>query len=217
MSTFNNPKSNFGDLAKKMGIGGNEEKTQLRTAPPLSNTVKKNTATVISSDVVIIGNIKSREDFELNGEVMGDIESQGTIRINGKVKGDVKAVNVLFQHASYTGDIVSDSKVMIDCDTSITGDISAKMVTIDGYLKGNTVADEEVTINAQAVVQGNITARQISIAQGALIVGSIETKAAPEPSEIEVDRSAFINETTSSILAGMENEEEPEDSSEVIA
>jgi cytoskeletal protein CcmA (bactofilin family) len=96
---------------------------------------------VLGKNVVIQGQIMSREDLTIEGEVDGTIEMMEhrlTIAVNGKVRADVKAreIEVL---GSIQGKIEAVEKVYIRKSAQLIGDIySAGIIIEDGaYIKGS--------------------------------------------------------------------------------
>ena len=96
---------------------------------------------VIGKGVTIIGQIFSREDLTIDGEVDGSVELQEhrlTIGEKGKIRADVSAHDVIVL-GSIHGKVEAKEKIDIRKQASITGDIkAARIETEDGaYLKGS--------------------------------------------------------------------------------
>lgn len=113
----------------------------------------RNTAT-IGKAVKIVGQIFTKEDLYVDGDVEGTIESHEnkvTIGPNGRVQ------------AKEAG-------------------IRAREVIILGQVQGNVEASDKVDIRKDAKLVGDITTSRISIEDGALFKGSIDIKKAePKP------------------------------------
>ncbi len=113
----------------------------------------RNTAT-IGKAVKIVGQIFTKEDLYVDGDVEGTIESHEnkvTIGPNGRVQ------------ATQAG-------------------IRAREVIILGQVQGNVEASDKVDIRKDAKLVGDITTSRISIEDGALFKGSIDIKKAePRP------------------------------------
>ena len=108
------------------------------TRPPSPDT---NGSAVIGKCVTVKGQIFSREDLTIDGEVDGSVELQKhrlTIGPKGKVRADVSAHEVVVL-GSLHGNVEATDKIDIRKDASITGDIkAARIETEDGaYLKGS--------------------------------------------------------------------------------
>jgi cytoskeletal protein CcmA (bactofilin family) len=96
---------------------------------------------VIGKGVTIIGQIFSREDLTIDGEVDGSVELQEhrlTIGEKGKIHADVSAHEVVVL-GSIHGNIEAKEKIDIRKQASIIGDIKAARIEAEdgAYLKGN--------------------------------------------------------------------------------
>ncbi len=96
---------------------------------------------VIGKAVLVKGQILSREDLYVDGEVEGSIEMQEhrlTIGPNGKVQAGVKAREVVVL-GSVNGNVEAADKIDIRKDARLVGDIkTARIVIEDGaYFKGS--------------------------------------------------------------------------------
>jgi cytoskeletal protein CcmA (bactofilin family) len=94
---------------------------------------------VIGKSVTIKGQIFSREDLTIDGEVDGSVELQEhrlTIGEKGKIRADVSAHEIVVL-GSIHGNVEAKEKIDIRKQASITGDIkAARIETEDGaYLK----------------------------------------------------------------------------------
>ncbi len=106
-------------------------------------------AATIGKSVKIIGQIFTKEDLYVDGDVEGSIESlenKVTIGPNGRVQANEG--------------------------------IRAREVIILGQVKGNVETSDKVDIRKDAKLEGNITTARISIEDGALFKGSIDIKRA---------------------------------------
>lgn len=95
----------------------------------------------LGKSVVIKGQIFSREDLTLDGEVEGTVELQEhrlTIGPNGKVSAAVKAREIVVLGTIH-GNVEASDKIDIRKDAKLVGDIrTARIVIEDGaYFKGN--------------------------------------------------------------------------------
>ena len=95
----------------------------------------------LGKSVVVKGQILSREDLTLDGEVEGTVELQEhrlTIGPNGKVNATVKAREIVVLGTIH-GNVEASDKIDIRKDAKLVGDIrTARIVIEDGaYFKGN--------------------------------------------------------------------------------
>lgn len=167
------------------------------------NTVKltsiSKNVTIIADDTSITGDIKTKGNLDIKGELEGNVDADGIVSIKGKVHGDIRANAVTFSNADHKGNMNILSQVAIDKDSHIIGNVTAGDIVIDGALTGDIEVRGNIRIDSNAVIHGNITASGISVGQGAVINGIIEIKA------LTADKAeTSIEETTSSILKKME-------------
>ncbi len=99
-------------------------------------------AAIIGKSVMVKGQIVSREDLTIDGEVEGTVELQEhrlTIGPHGKVRADIKAREIVVLGNVYGNVDVAD-KIEIRKDAKLVGDIkTARIVIEDGaYFKGST-------------------------------------------------------------------------------
>jgi cytoskeletal protein CcmA (bactofilin family) len=96
---------------------------------------------VLGKSVIVKGQIYSREDLTIDGEVEGTVELQEhrlTVGPNGKVTAGVKAREVVVLGTIH-GNVETTDKIDIRKDAKLVGDIkTARVVIEDGaYFKGN--------------------------------------------------------------------------------
>ena len=113
----------------------------MSTAPASSyNTLDRGTA-VIGKSVVIKGQILSREDLTVDGEVEGSIElheNRLTIGPHGKVQAGVKAREIVVL-GTINGNVEATEKIDIRKDAKLVGDIKTSRIVIEdgAYFKGS--------------------------------------------------------------------------------
>jgi cytoskeletal protein CcmA (bactofilin family) len=110
-----------------------------RISEPSLDSSRGNIA-VLGKSVIVKGQIFSREDLTIDGEVEGSIELQEhrlTIGPNGKVVASVKAREVIVLGTLH-GNVETSDKLEIRKDAKLVGDIkTARIVIEDGaYFKG---------------------------------------------------------------------------------
>ena len=96
---------------------------------------------VLGKSVNVKGQIYSREDLTIDGEVEGTVELQEhrlTVGPNGKVLASVKAREIVV-YGTIHGNVETTDKLEIRKDAKLVGDIkTARIVIEDGaYFKGN--------------------------------------------------------------------------------
>jgi cytoskeletal protein CcmA (bactofilin family) len=109
------------------------------TTPPPATASTRATA-VIGASMQMKGEIRSREELIVDGEVEGLLESLSSITIgpNGKVKANIKAREVAI-FGSVRGNIEVSEKIAIREKGSLIGDIKTAGISIDdgAYFKGS--------------------------------------------------------------------------------
>jgi len=88
----------------------------------------------------IKGEIRSREELLVDGEVEGLLESQSLLTVgpNGKVRANIKAREVVI-FGSVRGDVEVSEKIAIREQGSLIGNIKSAGISIDdgAYFKGS--------------------------------------------------------------------------------
>jgi len=97
-------------------------------------------AAIVGASMQIKGEIRSREELVIEGEVDGVVESQSAITIgpNGKVKANIKAREVAV-FGIVRGNVEVTEKIAIRDKGSVIGDIKTAGISIDdgAYFKGS--------------------------------------------------------------------------------
>jgi cytoskeletal protein CcmA (bactofilin family) len=102
---------------------------------------RNNSSATLGKSVIVKGQIFSREDLTIDGEVEGTVECQEhrlTVGPNGKVKATVKAREVVVLGTIH-GDVETSDKIEIRKDAKLVGDIKTARIGIEdgAYFKGN--------------------------------------------------------------------------------
>jgi cytoskeletal protein CcmA (bactofilin family) len=119
-----------------------KESIPMSASPMRSAEADLRGAAVIGKSVMIKGQIVSREDLTVDGEVEGTVELQEhrlTVGPHGKVRADIKAREIVVLGNVY-GNVEVADKIEIRKDAKLVGDIkTARIVIEDGaYFKGST-------------------------------------------------------------------------------
>lgn len=122
--------------------GQSKENPPMSTAPAVSHhTSDTRGPAVIGKSVMIKGQIFSREDLTIDGEIDGSVELQEhrlTVGPHGKVQAGVKAREIVVLGTIH-GNVEASDKIDIRKDARLVGDIrTARIVIEDGaYFKGS--------------------------------------------------------------------------------
>ncbi|MCP5360978.1 MAG: polymer-forming cytoskeletal protein [Steroidobacteraceae bacterium] len=90
--------------------------------------------------------------------IEGKIEGSGNVRIAGKFKGDVNI----------------NGNLTIETNASLTGQVTAKAITIAGELNGNVLGADKVDLLESGVVNGDIKAGMLTVAAGSRMRGQLD-------------------------------------------
>ncbi len=128
----------------------------MSTAPAISHhSPETRGPAVIGKSVMIKGQIFSREDLTIDGEIDGSVELQEhrlTVGPHGKLQAGVKAREIVVLGTIH-GNVEASDKIDIRKDAKLVGDIkTARIVIEDGaYFKGSIdIARPEISKPAAA-------------------------------------------------------------------
>lgn len=148
------------------------------SAPPPSAGV----TAMIGKNVLIKGQIVSREDLTIDGEIEGTLELQEnrlTVGPNGRVRAGIKAKEVVVLGTIH-GDVETSERIEIRKDAKLVGDIRTARVIIEdgGYFKGSIdIVRSEIKIEAAKPAVQNKPAQSAPTASAApAAAGSAESK-----------------------------------------
>src|ERR1700680_249878 len=119
-----------------------KETPPMSTAPAMSYTPSETRGpAIIGKSVMIKGQIFSREDLTIDGEVDGSVEFHEhrlTVGPNGKLQAGVKAREVVVLGTIH-GNVEASDKIDIRKDAKLVGDIKTSRIVIEdgAYFKGN--------------------------------------------------------------------------------
>ena len=133
-------------------------------------------AATIGKAVKVVGQIFSREDLYVDGDVEGTVEAlehKLTIGPNGTVRATVKAREVVAL-GTIQGNVEAADKIEIRKDAKLTGDIrTARIIIEDGaYFKGSIDIVKPEPAKASAKAQASGPAPQASPTANASVGGS---------------------------------------------
>jgi len=113
---------------------------EMQREPARQQPTASSTAAAIGASMVIIGEIYSREELLVDGEVDGKLELQHRLTVgpNGKVRATIKAREVVV-YGNVQGDVEVSDKITIKKNGSLVGDIRTAGIIIDdgAYFKGS--------------------------------------------------------------------------------
>lgn len=137
--------------------------------PPVAGT------TTIASGTVVIGEIHSKGDINLYGEVKGNVETLGNVQLGGKVMGNIAGNDMVLQSSAIKGNVAADGSITLDEASVVMGDLKAKDGEFDGKIKGNLQVEGLARFQGNTVLLGNVNVGSLIIEQGARLRGEICT------------------------------------------
>lgn len=144
-----------------------EEKPVVESFQPVSEVG------VISPLTTINGSVSSKGHIRIEGNVIGDVFAYGDIKVTGKVAGDLEGGNIELGGCIVDGDVKARGDVTIGKDSTLSGDMSGQLITIDGKIKGNVAALKGAHMSSTSLVRGSITAPTLSMSAGAELQGKV--------------------------------------------
>ena len=170
--------------------------SEINVESPVKISNNNDSGSLITADTVISGDINSASAIKIYGEVKGNVTSTKTIDVYGRVVGDVEGESINLIKGNVIGGVKSKSKVKIDKDVVLIGDVKAADVEASGKIKGKIDVDNLITLENTAICEGSITATLINIKTGAKIKGPITVFEADCKVFDEVGKKSLNNPNT---------------------
>ncbi|MCR5267357.1 MAG: polymer-forming cytoskeletal protein [Lachnospiraceae bacterium] len=126
---------------------------------------------VITSGMMIKGDVNSDGSLDLRGGVTGNITIKGKLEVTGTIEGNSFAEEVFADGAQITGEIHSNGAVKVGEGAVVKGNISATSAVLAGAVKGDIDVQGPVILDSTAIIMGNIKSKSIQINNGAVIEG----------------------------------------------
>lgn len=151
---------------------------------------------VISSTMVVKGDVALDTSLVINGKVIGNINCNDLIEatFGSYIEGNIEAKSVKFNGSELKGNITVDDSFEANYQTKILGNIVAKRVEISGHVQGEIKASESLVLKNTAIVTGDLYSASISIEAGAQIEGKVVTIVG------ESKKSSKVEETEEELL-----------------
>jgi len=128
---------------------------------------------VIPVDMVISGNVSTKSNMKIMGSIIGDVECEGNICLMGNIQGNVNAGNLTIQKGGLTGDAFVREQALVEADSVMQGNISARDIYTNAKIEGQLKATGVIELKENAFVQGDITAGNLTVKTGAKIKGMV--------------------------------------------
>jgi len=98
--------------------------------------------------------------------IQGDIHFSGRLHVDGKVEGAIRGDG-------------AQAMLTLSAHASITGEVQAPHIVIDGTIKGDVTASERLELASNARVEGNVFYKLLEMSAGAQINGKMVHRAEP--------------------------------------
>lgn len=122
------------------------ESSETRPAPPASGPRSKPAPSILSSDIVVVGNIRSTGDIQIEGSIEGDVRSQVVIvGESATIRGEVVAEEVVV-HGRVIGRL-RGVKIRLSATARVEGDIVHKTIAIENgaHFEGSVQRQDDPT------------------------------------------------------------------------
>ncbi|MGN0692429.1 MAG: polymer-forming cytoskeletal protein, partial [Oscillospiraceae bacterium] len=132
--------------------------------------------TVISKNIVISGGtVTGFANVRIDGSVQGDIRITKDVNVTGKVVGDIECNNAVMAGSAVQGSVSSKGQLRMDRDSVLLGDVNTQYLDMNGRIKGTVDVTGKAEFKSDSVVIGDITASTITVLDGAVIKGFVNT------------------------------------------
>ena len=158
----------------------------------LDEVKKEEVWSVITADTVISGDVNTASALKVFGEVKGNVVSSKAVEIHGRVNGNITGEKVSLIKGKVEGNIDSKTKVEVNKNVSLVGNITANDLQASGSIKGDIDVRNLITLESDASCEGSITASLINIKTGAKMNGPLTVFDREKPknnTEIKVGNS----------------------------
>ena len=112
--------------------GGTASKFTLGAGTGAQTALSKSAATVIGPEATLRGDVKSRGDIIIAGNIEGEVVCEGkiTIAAGGVVSGKVSAMEIAIE-GKLLGDSMAAKSLAIASSAEVRGDVTTPVITIE--------------------------------------------------------------------------------------
>ncbi len=146
-----------------------KQKSSKQNEAPQDNTVAVQSPVSYGSSTVSNPRVTSMIGSSI--VIKGDISGDENLIIDGKVEGKID---------------LNTKEVTVGNSGRVNANISAKVIKIDGEVKGDIAGNEKVVVSKTGRVKGNIVAPRVTLEDGAKFKGSIDMNPGEKASESSV-------------------------------
>ena len=110
------------------------------------------------------------------------LDERATIGSSILVKGDLSGEEHLLIQGRVEGQITLDGNdLTIGSRGRVKADVHAKVISVEGEVRGNLFGEEKIVIRKTGNVKGSLVAPRVSLEDGATFKGSIDMGVKPVP------------------------------------
>ena len=131
------------------------------------------------------------------------LDERATIGSSILVKGDLSGEEHLLIQGRVEGQITLDGNdLTIGSRGRVKADVHAKVISVDGEVRGNLFGEEKIVIRKTGNVKGNLVAPRVSLEDGATFKGSIDMGVKPVPEKPAGTKRSSQATTSPSLSTG---------------
>lgn len=131
---------------------------------------------IIAGGTIVHGDVKTKGHVAIVGVVEGNVIASGNVMLTGVVKGNIECNNIIVDGTDYSQCIRAKGSVSIKQNTTISGPIYCKHISISGTIIGSIRAMGNVGLTKDAIIKGDITSSILAVEPGAKIAGNLLIK-----------------------------------------
>ena len=147
------------------------EPVRTEPAPMAAPAPASDENAVITSGMIITGDLESTGSIAVEGLINGNVKCNGKLTVTGSINGNSNSAEFFADAAKISGEVVTSGTVKIGVGSVVIGNITATSAVIAGAVKGDIDVQGPVVVDTSAVVMGNIKSRSVQINNGAVIEG----------------------------------------------
>lgn len=167
-------KEEFKEEVKVEAVSVVEEIIQNKEEIKMSENQIKESA-IISSSMVVKGDLELESALVLNGKVFGNITCKDLVEssVGSFVEGNIESKALKLNGAELNGNVVVEDFIEANEQSKIIGNIKANRAIISGTVEGEIKTDESLVVKSSAIIKGDIESASISIEAGAKLQGKV--------------------------------------------
>jgi len=94
-----------------------------------------------------------------------------TLGADAVFKGQLQFEKGVRLLGKFEGEISSEGQLIVADGATLTGEVKAGSIKVDGQVKGNLTASGKVQLSASARLEGDLHTNKLEVAEGAVLVG----------------------------------------------